>query len=39
MKQLTKQAEERGYKFQDIVVAVVESVPFQKMRAGEAGKR
>lgn len=38
VKQLTKQAEERGYKFQDIVVAVVESVPFQKMRASEAGK-
>lgn len=33
VKQLTKNAAESGYKFQDIVKGVVESAPFQRMRA------
>ena len=32
VKQIVKRAEESGYKFQDIVQAVAESVPFQRMR-------
>ncbi|HSJ03811.1 MAG TPA: DUF1592 domain-containing protein, partial [Verrucomicrobium sp.] len=39
VKQLTQQAAQGGYKFQDIVVAVVESAPFQKMRATEVAKK
>jgi hypothetical protein len=38
VKLLTKQAADNGYKFQDIVIAVAESVPFQKMRAGGSRK-
>ncbi len=33
VKEITKQAAADGYKFQDIVLAVINSVPFQKMRA------
>lgn len=33
-----RRAEASGYKFQDIVLAVCESVPFQRMRAADARK-
>jgi hypothetical protein len=38
VKQITARAEAGGYKFQDIVVDVVQSVPFQRMRAASAEK-
>lgn len=38
VKQISKIAEESEYRFQDIVVAVAESIPFQKMRASEVKK-
>lgn len=38
VKQITKNAADSGYKFQDLVMGVVESAPFQRMRAtGAAG--
>lgn len=33
---IIRRAEERGYKFQEIILAVCESVPFQRMRAADA---
>jgi len=35
VRQIGKKAQESGYKFQDMVMAVIESAPFQRMRADE----
>lgn len=35
VQEVARRAKAAGYKFQDILLAVCESVPFQKMRAGE----
>ena len=35
VQEVVRRARAAGYKFQDILLAVCESVPFQKMRAGE----
>lgn len=38
VKQITKSAADSGYKFQDIVQAMVQSVPFQRMRDPSSAK-
>ncbi len=38
VKDMVQKAEKNGYKFQDIVFAVIESPPFQKMRVNQAKK-
>jgi hypothetical protein len=37
VKEIVKQAAGSGYKFQDIVLGVIQSPPFQRMRVGEDG--
>ena len=34
--EIIKRAEQNGYKFQEILIAVTESIPFQRIRASEA---
>jgi hypothetical protein len=36
VKEIIQRTKDSGYKFQEMVLAVCESVPFQKMRVGEA---
>lgn len=37
VKEIVKQSASSGYKFQDIVLGVIQSPPFQRMRVGEDG--
>ncbi len=39
VKDIVKRVSASGYKFQDIILGIVESPPFQRMRTGEAGKK
>lgn len=39
VKEIVKQTASSGYKFQDIVLGVIQSPPFQRMRVGENGKK
>jgi hypothetical protein len=36
--EIVRRAEQDGYRFQDLLMGVIESIPFQRMRADEVKK-